>query len=237
MKAGRFRHPASRDTCASLRGGRGFTLIEVIVAISLLAFGLALTFATLRGTSKATERAEIVSQRDERLRAVQGLLRTQLNAALPIAFVFDSDTGEASFLRATSSKLEFVAVMPGYLSRGGPYLQTLEFVRGSNGQQLLFQHQLLTTDGALDAEREPVMLLDGIAEGGFEVRNLDVQSRPGAWQPKWDVSAQLPPLVRLKIRFIDKNRHWPEFVAAIRLGVAYGGNAPVPLASDAAGGH
>ena len=220
-----------------MKAGRGFTLIEVIVAISLLAFGLALTFGTLRGVTKATERAEIVSQRDERLRAVQGFLRTQLNAALPIAFVFDSETGEASFLRATSGKLEFVAVMPGYLSRGGPYLQTLEFARGSNGQQLLFRHQLLTTDGAADAEREPVVLLDGIAEGGFEVRNLDAQSRPGAWQPEWDVSAQLPPLVRLKIRFIDKNRRWPEFIAATRLGVAYGGNAPVQLAADGAGGQ
>ena len=212
----------------------GFTLIEVIVAISLLAFGLALSFATMRGATRATERAEIVSQRDERLRAVQGFLRTQLNAALPIAFEFDAETGEASFLRATSNKLEFVAVMPGYLSRGGPYLQTLELVRGDNGQRLLFQHQLLTTDGALDAEREPVLLLDGIAEGGFEIRNLDMQSRPGAWQPKWNVPAQLPPLVRLKLRFIDQNRHWPEFVAATRLGVAYGGNAPVPLAGGAA---
>ena len=216
---------------------RGFTLMEVIVAISLLAFGLALTFATLRGATKATERAEIVAQRDERLRAVQTFLRTQLNAALPIAFVFDSETGEASFLRASSNKLEFVAIMPGYLSRGGPYLQTLEFARGSSGLQLVFQHQLLTSEGALDAEREPVVLLDGIAEGGFEIRKLDEQSRPGAWESAWDVSAQLPPLVRLKIRFNDNSRHWPEFVAATRLGGGQGGNAPGLSASNPVGGQ
>jgi len=219
------------------RSSAGFTLIEVIVAISLLAFGLALTFGTLRGATRATERAELVSQRGERLRAVQGFLRTQINAALPVAFEFDSESGAASFLRASSNKLEFVAVMPGYLSRGGPYLQTLELVPGSKGQQLLFQHQLLTTDGALEAEREPVVLLDGIAEGGFEVRNIDAQSQPGDWQPDWDVSAQLPPLVRLKIRFTDKARHWPEFVAATRLGVSSGGIAPGPRARDAAAGQ
>lgn len=211
---------------------RGFTLIEVIIASSLLAFGLALTFSTLRGATKATERAEVLSQRDERLRAVQGFMRTQLNAALPIAFVFDSDTGEATFARVSANKLEFVAAMPGYLSRGGPYLQTLELVRGSHGQQLVFQHQLLTTDGALKAEREPIVLLDGIEDASFEVRNLDEQSRPDRWRPEWNVSAQLPPLVRLKLRFVDPRRHWPEFVAATRLGTASASTAPVPLAGD-----
>jgi general secretion pathway protein J len=197
----------------------------------LLAFGLALVFGTLRGASKATERADAVAQRDERLRAVQGLLRRQISAALPIAFEFDADSGTATFLRASDSKLEFVATMPGYLSRGGPYLQTLELVSGSDGMRLMFQHQLLTSDGPLDPEREPVLLLDGIAEGGFAMRKLDGQARPEAWQPKWDASTQLPPLIRLQLRFKDPNRHWPEFVAAPRLGPAFAGMAPEPLAA------
>lgn len=214
-----------------MKRSRGFTLIEVIIATSLLALGLALSFATIRGAGKATERAEAVSQRDERLRAVQGFLRTQLSAALPIAFVFDEQSGEAHFLRAGKDKIEFVAVMPGYLSRGGPYLQTIELVRGQNGQQLVFQHQLLTTDGALEAEREPVVLLDGIAEGGFDVEALDPQTRRGKWQPEWKVSAQLPPLVRLRIRFADGQRRWPEFVVAPRLGATFTDLDLVPVAN------
>ncbi len=210
----------------------GFTLIEVIVAISLLAFGLALSFGTLRGASKATERAEITSQRDERLRAVQGFLRAQLGGALPIAYAFDSETGSATFLGMSADKLEFVATMPGYLSRGGPYLQTLELVPGENGRRLMFQHRLLTTDGPLDAEREPVLLLDGIAEGGFEVRTLDEQARPGEWQPEWAVSAQLPPMIRLRVRFADKSMRWPDLVVATRLGAASGANPAVPLAAE-----
>ena len=216
---------------------RGFTLIEVIIAISLLAFGLALTFGTLRGATKATQRAEIVSQRGERLRAVQGFLRGQLNAALPIAFLFDGETGSATFLRASADKIEFVAVMPGYLSRGGPYLQTLEFVRGDTGQQLRFTHQLLTTDGAQKAEAEPVVLLDDIAEGSFQIRTLDAQARPAAWQSTWDVPSQLPPLIRVNIRFNDSNRRWPEFIAATRLGTAAAGNATGPLASSSGPGQ
>jgi len=217
-----------------MKRAAGFTLIEVVVATSLLALGLAIAFGTLRSASRATARAEVAAQREERLRAAQGFLRTQLSAALPIPFEFDGDSGAATFLRAQPGKLEFVGTMPGYLARGGPYLQTLEFVRGAEGTQLRFQHQLLSSDGPMEAEREPVVLLDGIEEGSFEVRTIDEQSRPGRWQEQWDVSAQLPPQVRVRIRFREPKRRWPDLVIATRLGAAFAATPPVPLAGEGA---
>jgi hypothetical protein len=89
---------------------------------------------------------------------------------------------------------------------------------------------LLSADGALDAEREPVVLLDGIEEGSFEVRTIDEQSRPGRWQERWDTSAQLPPQVRVRIRFREPQRRWPELVVATRLGAAFAATPPTPLA-------
>lgn len=217
-----------------MKRAAGFTLIEVVIATSLLALGLAIAFGTLRSASRATARAEVAAQREERLRAAQGFLRTQLSAALPIPFEFDGDSGAATFLRAQPGKLEFVGTMPGYLARGGPYLQTLEFVRGAEGTQLRFQHQLLSSDGPMEAEREPVVLLDGIEEGSFEVRTIDEQSRPGRWQEQWDVSAQLPPQVRVRIRFREPKRRWPDLVIATRLGAAFAATPPVPLAGEGA---
>jgi general secretion pathway protein J len=217
-----------------MRRSRGFTLIEVVVATSLLALGLAIAFGTLRSASRATARAEVAAQREERLRAAQGFLRTQLSAALPIPFEFDGESGAATFLRAQPGKLEFVGTLPGYLARGGPYLQTLEFVRGPDGTQLRFQHQLLSADGPMDAEREPVVLLDGIEDGSFDVRTIDEQSRPGRWQDRWEVSAQLPPQVRVRIRFREPRRRWPELVVATRLGAAFAATPPVPLAGQGA---
>lgn len=213
---------------------RGFTLIELVVAISLLAFGLALSFATLRGVTRAAAQSELVSRRAEQIRAVQGFVRTQINAALPIAFVFDADSGVASFMRVSQDKVEFVANMPGYMSRGGPYLQTLELVSGDKDKRLVFRQQLLTTEGVLDDELEPVLLLDGIAEGSFDVRTLDQKLEPGEWTPDWNVSARLPPMIRLRIRFADQARRWPELVVATRLGGAAVGADQIPLAVDPA---
>ena len=217
-----------------MKRARGFTLVEVVIATSLLALGLAIAFGTLRSAGRATAKAEVAAQREERLRAAQGFLRTQLSAALPIPFEFNGESGAATFLRVRPGKLEYVATMPGYLARGGPYLQTLEFVRGADGQQLRFQHQLLSADGAMDAEREPVVLLDGIEEGSFEVRTIDAQSRPGRWEDEWDTSAQLPPQVRVRVRFRDPQRRWPELVVATRLGAAFAATPPVPLAGQGA---
>lgn len=204
-----------------MRRVRGFTLIELVLATSALALMMMLAFASLRGAGRATARAEAAAQSEERLRAVQGFMRSQLTAAMPIAFQFDSDTGQATFLRMTPTRLEYVASMPGYLSRGGPYLQTLELVPGRDGQRLVFQHQLISTDGPLKPEREPLVLLDGIADGRFEIRNIDTNGQLQAWESRWDVSAQLPPLLRLRLRLADPSRRWPEFVVSPRLAVAY----------------
>jgi general secretion pathway protein J len=172
------------------------------------------------------------AQREERLRAAQGFLRSQLTSALAVPFEFSDETGAATFLRAQPDKLEFVGTLPGYLARGGPYLQTLEIVRGDDGKELRFQHRQLPSDGPAEAERDPVVLLDGIEDASIEVRTIDEQGKPGRWQDKWEVSAQLPPQVRVRVRFKDERRHWPDLVVAMRLGAAYAATPPVPLAAD-----
>lgn len=212
-----------------MRTARGFTLVEVIIATALLALGLALAFASLRGAGRATVRAERSAQSEERLRAVQGLLRRQISTAMPVAFEFNPETGEATFMRLARNKLQFVSTLPGYLSRGGPYLQTLELQPGERGMRLVYQQQLLSTEGPLKPEREPVVLLDGIADARFEVRGIDQSSRITPWTGDWDTSASLPPLLRLRLVFRDGRQRWPDLVISPRLSVAYASSAD-PLA-------
>lgn len=204
-----------------MRRPGGFTLIEVIVSLALLAFALALTFGTLRGATRATERSEATAARSERLRAVQGFLRAQIGAAMPIAYEVDPASGEASFLSGDRNKVRFVGTMPGYLSRGGPYLQTFELQRSGKGMQLVFSYQLLTTEGPIDKEREPKVLLDGISDGQFEYRTIGTAGKAADWQDQWQARGQIPPLLRLKLRFDDARSTWPDFVVPLRLGTGY----------------
>ena len=202
-----------------------------MVALTLLAAGMALALGALRGATRSTARAELMAQRAERLRAVQGLLRRNVGGALPIAMTIDPATGEAQIVRGEAREFEWVAPMPGYLSRGGPYVQTLELVRVAGGSELRFQHRMLTPDGPLDPEREPSVLLTGIEDGGFQYRSLDDQGRAGAWQDTWPSASALPPVVRLRLRFKDPRERWPDLVLAPRLASA---QAPVPVQAIAA---
>ena len=195
---------------------RGFSLIEVMLATALLAAGMALAFATLLNSTRATERAETLAQRSERLRAVQAFVRRQVEGALAIPYEYDAGTGESTLFLADGDEVKFVAPMPGYLSRGGPYVQTFRLVRGGEGLRLEFEHQLLTPDGPIDSEREPEILLDGIAEGAFAFRTLTDQGEPGDWLPRWDESGRMPRLVKLELRLRDPGAAWPALVVAPR---------------------
>ena len=212
------------------RAAAGFSLIEVMLSLVLLAAGLALAFATLRNATIATERAERTAQRQERLRAVQAFLRRQIDGAMTQPIAIDESTGEATLFAAEDGGIAFAAPMPGYLSRGGPYVQRFRLARADGGGlQLEFEHRLLTPDGPVDPEREPEVLLTGIAEGRFEMRTLADDGQPGEWTADWATPGQLPRLVRLRLRLLDGNAHWPELVAAPRLGAAV---APAPLDAD-----
>ena len=197
---------------------RGFSLVEVLLAVTLLAAGIGLAFATLRNASQATARAEDIAQRNERLRAVQSFLRRQVDGALAMPYEYIEATGEATVFEADAETLRFVAPMPGYLSRGGPYVQEFRLVRGDRGLQLEFQHRLLGPEGPIEAEREPEVLLEGIAEGRFETRTLGQDGEPGPWTSDWETPGQLPRLVRLRLRMDDPQSHWPTLVASPRLG-------------------
>jgi general secretion pathway protein J len=49
---------------------RGFTLLEILMSMTLLAAGLALGFATLRAATATVQRGEALADRTERMRAV-----------------------------------------------------------------------------------------------------------------------------------------------------------------------
>ena len=199
---------------------RGFSLLEVLVATTLLAAGMALAFAAVSNASRATVAAEAEAARNERLRAVQGFLRRQVEGALALPIEPQSPGQADRVFEASSEHLRLVAPMPGYLSRGGPHVQTFRLVRGPAGLRLEFQHQLLGPEGPVEHERPPEVLLDGIAEARFAVRGLDELDEAGGWQGEWQDTGQVPRLVRLQLRFAEPRARWPEFVAAPRLGQA-----------------
>lgn len=207
-------------------GSAGFTLLEMLVVTGLMALLVMLGLNLMRSTAASASKSEDSAGRNEQLRSVQSFIRRQMTGAMPLAYEFDASSGEATFFSGDREKLQLVANMPGYLSYGGAYLQTFELKRSGENYQLEFQFQQITTEGLVDAEREPEILLEGIKSGEFSYRTLDDQAKPGDWENEWDAPTQIPLQVRLNLEFADKKMHWPSLIAAPKLAVAIatGGN-------------
>ena len=191
---------------------RGFTLLEVLIAMTLLALLVALAYGTLRTSVRAMRSGEALIERTNRLRTVQEFLRRQLSHAMPLPFERMEDTGENRVFMQDGDTLRYVAPMPGHLSRGGPHVQWLTL----EGDTLLFDHAQLNgydpENPKASNKREPVVLLSGIRAAEFEFRELDPETGElGEWSSSWDDPQRMPLLVRLAVEFDEDSRqHWPD---------------------------
>jgi general secretion pathway protein J len=205
---------------------RGFTLIEVLLATALLAAGLALAFATLRAATATVQRGEALSQRNERIRAVSGFLRTRLSAARPVPFAMDESGGIAYRFRGDAVHLEFVADLPDYLGRGGPYLHRLDVERVAGGHvRLVVSFRMVQGGAVVGNERAgrdmaPEVLADGLKSVGIRYRGLRADGTPAEWQLEWNEGDAMPLQVELRLRDAD-GRAWPPLLVALPLAGRY----------------
>ena len=224
--ARRAQAAAPRPASPSRHAG-GFTLIEVLLATVLLAAGLAIAFATLRAATDIATRGETLAARNERMRAVEGFLRARLTATRPIPFGFDQERGVAIRFLGEPDRMRFVADLPDYLGRGGPYLHDFTVVR--EGDALRLQVALTMVLGgepvAEQPPRGPEPLADGLRAVRFRYRALDADGRLGPWQERWQIPDALPLQVEATITGRD-GRDWPPLVVALPLAGSYGGVSP-----------
>ena len=181
---------------------RGFTLLEVMLAIVLLALLLAGTWGAIRTTVHAMHSGEDAIDRTNRLRVAEEFMRRQVSRILPLSFGQDDSTGMNYVFEGSGESMRFVAPMPGYLSKGGPYVQTLKFVGGrGGGKELVFTDSMLNGFDLAEAKTsmEPAVLLDQIQDGKFEYRTLDDQGELTDWSSDWDDPSVTPVMVRIAI--------------------------------------
>ena len=194
---------------------RGFSLLEVLVSVALMATGLALAFGIVQGSVRASASSERLAAQNDRLRTAQGFLRRQLAGALPQPVDPAAGFDEVRLLRLADDRVTFVGEMPGYLARGGAYLQEFRLQRGARGTALVFAYRLMTPEGPLKAERPPEVLIDGLSEARFAARGFGPDGRPEDWGD-WDRLGQLPSQVRLSARFAEARYRFPSLVVPLR---------------------
>ena len=182
------------------RRQHGFTLLEMLLSVILLAMLLAGAYSGIHAAANAMHAGERAIDRADRLRTAQEFLRRQISHTMPLTYDHDDVTNTVHVFEGAGQFMRFVAPMPGYLSRGGPYVQTLELTRGNGGLQLVFTDAMLNGYEAQNPKTdEPVVILDRIRSGQFQYRTLDDQGQLTDWFSEWPDPSITPLMVRLSL--------------------------------------
>lgn len=194
---------------------RGFTLIEVLLATLLLAGGLALAFATLRSATAMVQRGEAMAQRSERIRSAEMFLRRRIASAQLIGFATDPQTQQQTRFLGEPDRMRFVADLPDYLGRGGPYLHELSV----DGGRLLVSFAQVQGGQAIEEAqpRPPEPLASDLRAVRFHYRGIDPEGGLGDWQERWITGDVLPVQVAVDIESADGMR-WPGLIVSLAQG-------------------
>ncbi len=208
-----FRVPHSR--CASRAGG--FTLLEVLAALALLALLLVGVYSGIRTASHSVRAGTAAVERLDAVRSAQQFLRSELAQAMTAQLAKNPDNDEPIFFKGDARSMSFVAPLPGYLGKLGPQAQMLELVdNGKGGQRLQVRFALLPPSGEPLPAGPPQVLLEDVREGRFQYRGLDARGRVGPWRADWPGGDHLPQLVRIDLKLPDAG-YWPQLTVPLRV--------------------
>ncbi|MGH8121873.1 MAG: prepilin-type N-terminal cleavage/methylation domain-containing protein [Rudaea sp.] len=190
---------------------RGFTLLEMLLVIMLLGLLLGGAYGGISAAVRGMRSGEAAIERVDKVRTVQEFLRRQISRTLPFQYAQTQTTGEV--FRGDDKFMRFVAPMPGYLSHGGAYVQTLELAQGDDGLQLIFTSTLLngfSLDKSASGQVSTVVLLDHVRDGKFSYRGLDAQHQLTDWSYDWPDSSATPLMVKIDLTLATGGQiDWP----------------------------
>jgi len=198
---------------------RGFTLVELLLAISLMSMLMALAYGGLHASTRAADRGRQILEESSRIRMAHQFVRKQLNQMIPLVFLEGDVPEERTVFEGSSEKIRFVGPMPGYLGFGGPQVQEFAFERSDDGLVLVVSHALL--QGFEEAnlyERAAIPLIGRIEHAQFQFLGVDEQGELAGWTSVWDQPSVLPLAVSLEIEFDEGTfTRWPLLTASVRV--------------------
>ena len=220
-------------TPRGVRQAAGFTLIEVLLATVLLAAGLGLAFATLRASTATVERGEAMAARSERMRAVEGFLRRRLASAVSMGFASDPETGDVLRFVGEPDRMRFVADLPNYLGRGGPYLHDIAVLDDGRQPALAVAFSMVVAGETVQeaSPRAPEPLVPDLTAARFRYRGVDAENGLGDWLDTWEAVDALPLQVSIELASASGGT-WPPLVVA--LPQSTGGNGPAAIGTGRA---
>lgn len=199
---------------------RGFTLVELLVAITLVAMIMVLAFSGIRLATSSWDKVESVAGNIDEARLVHGFIRRQLEQTRPEFFNVE-DEPRLAFLGDAES-VRFVAPVPVQQQRlAGLYLYSLHIVGDTRQKRLEVSYTRYIPDPDHFFRPEPsdsIVLIDRIGDAMFAYYGRKKDTREARWYEQWEGEDTLPELVKFRFGNRADDSNWPEVVIPIKSG-------------------
>ncbi|WP_346014582.1 prepilin-type N-terminal cleavage/methylation domain-containing protein [Thiocystis violacea] len=219
---------------------RGFTLIELVIALAIISLISLLLFSGLRLGSRSWESVEKVSGQISDLRLIDGFLMRTLRQARAATAVFDG--APTPIFAGNEARLELAAPLSGHVGISGLYVLRLELEERPSGKALVltrwYLHPEILEGGDDFPPWEPIKEegIDSLSDypsnmdaaGGAFGRTLlledvslfeiayygqpDGETEPD-WHDEWLEQSRLPTLIQL--RLATETQSWPDLIIAL----------------------
>jgi general secretion pathway protein J len=199
-----------RKSLSDLNAQAGFTLVEVIIAMSLFALMAVILYGAFDLGHRAVEKGEAAWEKNHRVRMVNGILGDHLRSAYPYRM---SARDPVVFFQGEESRLTFVsAVSLGLGGRGMSKVSLYWQDEGSGYGSLILEEQIpvrVQEEDTAGGYRNSVVLESGVAE--VKIDYLPAQPEEDQWVDRWDGSEKrsLPRAVRIHFKNPgEKEQQW-----------------------------
>ncbi|WP_339897194.1 prepilin-type N-terminal cleavage/methylation domain-containing protein [uncultured Gilvimarinus sp.] len=188
---------------------KGFTLVEVVVAITVLSLIVLATVTAMQTLSVSRQRVQEHAQGVAEMRAVTRFIRRTLEQAKPV-YVYETGRPLGQYFYGNNSQLLFAAPLPIPGHSGG--ITSLRLHVDDNGQLVVQLQERPITDVRSASEGKAYVLASNIT--AFEISYRENRAAP--WLEFWGLGGQThspPDHVRIKIR--QGERFWPTIIVAV----------------------
>lgn len=190
----------------------GFTLVEIMITLTLLSMILLLLFGGLHTANRTWQSGTLRIIKNDEMRVFSQFIRKQIAQTVPLVWV-NQDTFRLVF-DGEQNELTFTSTLPAHRGDGGLYFMTLEAVESEGSKQLdLVYHRanpgISPFDTIFSDNQTRVLLIEDIEAIEFAYYGHKHPDDEPEWYDRWQNEEVLPKLVRLKVHTSDPGRNWP----------------------------